>query len=290
MTAQRMAWHWIGALFGIILAFPILVFAETSGEKPVIGLQLYSLRNQMAKDVPGTLKLAKQMGFTDVEGGAPSGMTSEQFRKLLDDNGLKASGTGAAYPQFLTQMDQVIANAKALGAQQVMCAWIPHKGKFTAADAHIAAANFNKFGAALKNAGLRFAYHAHGYEFAPGPDGVMPFDILAAETDPAFVTFELDVFWAFHGGQDPAKLMQKYPTRFEALHLKDMKPGTPVRLTTGQAPKDSDVTIGTGLLDFPAIMKEARTIGVKHYYIEDESSISVEQIPQSLKYLNALSQ
>jgi sugar phosphate isomerase/epimerase len=189
---------------------------------------------------------------------------------------------------FFKGTDQIIEETKAIGAHYVVIPWIPHTGKFTLEDAHTAAANFNKWGAALREAGLQLGYHPHGYEFTDAGNGKTVFDVMMGETKPELVTYELDVFWAFHGGQDPVKLLQKYPERFTLMHLKDMKKGTQTGLSTGQAPKTADVAIGTGQLDFPAIMKEARKVGIKHYYIEDESPTSVEQIPQSLKYLRSL--
>jgi sugar phosphate isomerase/epimerase len=119
----------------------------------------------------------------------------------------------------------MVARARALGVKYVVCGWVPHeKGKFDEPRARDAIAVFNTAGEKLKTAGFRFAYHPHGFEFQPYKNGTL-FDLMAAETQPAFVSFELDVFWAVHGGADPVKLLEKYGSRFELMHIKDLKKG-----------------------------------------------------------------
>jgi len=108
---------------------------------------------------------------------------------------------------------------------------------------------------------------------------------MVAETKPEFVAFELDVFWALHGGADPVQLLHRYGNRFELMHVKDMKKGTPTGLLTGHSDVGNDVALGTGIMDWPAILSAAKKAGVKWYFIEDESPTSVEQIPQSLRFL-----
>ena len=123
------------------------------------------------------------------------------------------------------------------------------------------------------------AYGEQGHP--PGP----LFDLLLAETKPNFVRYEMDVFWIVHPGQDPVKLLRKYGKRFELMHVKDMKKGTPTGLLTGHSEVTNDVALGTGIMDWPAILRAAKKAGVKWYFIEDESPTSVEQIPRSLRFL-----
>ena len=113
------------------------------------------------------------------------------------------------------------------------------------------------------------------------------FDYLAKETDPRYLNFEMDVFWVKHPGQDPVALLKKYPKRFVLMHLKDRKPGTPGN-QNGRADVETNVVLGTGDVGIAEIMREAKKAGVKHYFIEDESSHSVTQIPKSLEYLKNL--
>ncbi len=142
---------------------------------------------------------------------------------------------------------------------------------------------FNRAGEALAKHGLKFFYHTHGYEFLPYGNGTL-FDLLMAETKPEYVRFQMDVFWVVHPGQDPVKLFEKYGSRFELMHLKDMKKGTPSGFN-GLTDVTNDVPLGTGMIDLPAVLRAAKKVGVKWYFVEDESPTVVEQIPQSLRYL-----
>lgn len=252
-----------------------------------VGLELYSFRDQFAKDVPGTMAKVKQMGFREVEVAETYGLSTGDFRKLLDQNGLKAIGTGASFEDLDRNVPKVLAEAKALGAKYVVCFWIPHAGDaFTVQNADQAIDVFNTAGRLLAENGISLCYHTHGYEFQTYQDGTF-FDYLAENFDPKSVNFEMDVFWVKSPGYDPVALLQKYPKRFPLMHLKDRKPGTPDS-NTGKADVESNVALGQGDVGIAAIMKQARKSGVKHYFIEDESSRSMEQMPQSLAFLSGL--
>src|SRR5581483_145972 len=251
-----------------------------------LGLEVYSLRHHFVKNVPLTLDYVHDFGFTEVEGDT-YGYQPTVFVNMLAARGMKLVGTFVDYEKFQNDLDDVIKDAKALGVQYVLCGWIPHEGTgFTDRDVHNAAKLFNRVGEKLNAAGLKFIYHPHGFEFRPYKNGTL-FDLLAAETRPEFVSFELDVFWIEHSGADPVKLMRKYGTRFSLMHVKDLRKGA-ARDFTGAAPDTDSVAIGSGSVDWPGVLKEARRIGVKHYFIEDESSEAIDQIPQSLRYLESL--
>src|ERR1700682_4939630 len=255
--------------------------------KERIGLQLYSLREQFAKDVPKTLDQVRGFGIKYVETHSTYGLTPEKFRAELDSRGLKAVSGHFAYERCRDDVEGVAREAKILGEQYVGCAWIPHKDPFDEKACREAIMVFNRAGEALAKHGLKFFYRTHGYEFLPYGKGTF-FDLMMAETKPQFVHYEMDVFWIVHPGQDPVKLLEKYGSRFELMHIKDMKRGTPTGLFTGHADVTSNVTLGAGTLDWPGIFKAARKAGVKWYFIEDESPASVQQIPQSLSYLEKL--
>jgi sugar phosphate isomerase/epimerase len=254
--------------------------------KGPLGLQLYSLRAEFAKDVPGTLAKVREMGFREVEMGGTYGLTPQQFRAELDKAGLRAVSMGTSFDSLRDNIETVISNAKTFGVRYVMCAWIAHQRPFSEEAARQAIQVFNRAGEKLKAAGITFAYHIHGYEFHPYGNGTL-FDLLATELKPEFVSFELDVFWAFHGGQDPVALMRKYPKRFTLMHLKDMRKGEKGNLT-GNAPDDWSVALGAGQIDFPAVLGEARKIGVKWYFVEEESPSPLENIPAGLRYLERI--
>lgn len=253
-----------------------------------IGLQLYSLRNEFKTEVPGTLDLVESWGIREIEGGGTYDLPIEAFKQLLKENKLKMVSVGADYNQLKNDPQSAIDNAKAFGAKYVVCFWIPHDDDnvFTIDHMKEAANVFNKAGKMLAENGLSLCYHPHGYEFRPY-EGATLFDYLAKSTDPRYLNFEMDVFWVKHPGQDPVTLLKKYPRRFVLMHLKDRQHGTKGN-QNGRADVETNVVLGSGDVGIEAIMKEAKKAGVKHYFIEDESSHSVTQIPKSLEYLKSL--
>ncbi|MSU63655.1 MAG: sugar phosphate isomerase/epimerase [Pedosphaera sp.] len=254
--------------------------------KGPIGLQLYSLRFQFSNSVPGTLDKVHKFGIKNVELAGTYGMPIGKFKSELASRKLKAVSAHFSYDRYKKEPEAVAREAKELGLQYAGCAWIPHEGTFDEQECREAIAVFNNAGEILAKQGVRFFYHTHGYEFEPHGNGTL-FDLLMAETKPDFVRYEIDVFWILHPGQDPVKLMEKYGKRFELMHVKDMRKGLKGDLT-GKSDVDNDVTLGTGQMNWPAILKTGKSIGVKWYFIEDESHFSERQIPQSLKFLEAV--
>jgi sugar phosphate isomerase/epimerase len=252
------------------------------------GIVSYTYRNQFAKDVPGTLDMIKNLGITDIEFSNLFKQTPEALRQMCDTTGIKCSSYGVSYDDLVNKTDEVGKTARTLGATFVRVSSIPYKGAFTLDNAKQAVADFNKYGKLLKdNYDLTFMYHNHGFEYQPYQDGTL-YDYLMKNTEPKYVSMELDILWAFLPGQDPAQLLDKYGRRYKALHMKDVKKGVERGSLSGGTDKDNDVILGTGQIDIPAVIKAARKAGVKHYYIEDESSSSLTQVPESIKYLNSL--
>jgi sugar phosphate isomerase/epimerase len=136
----------------------------------------------------------------------------------------------------------------------------------------------------LREHGIQLAYHAHGYEFRPYKDGTL-FDYMAQNAK--YFDFEMDVYWVHHGGEDPLKLLRKYPSKFILMHLKDMEKGTK-KDNTGHADVETNVILGTGEVDIAGVVAEAKKLGIKYMFIEDECSRVVKQVPESLKYLESL--
>lgn len=252
--------------------------------KGPLGLQLYSLRDQFSKDVIGTLDRVRDLGIQYVELAGTYKLAPEEFKKQLDAKGLKPISAHFGFDRFAKEPEAVAREAKALGVQYAGCAWIPHQDPFDEKTAREAAAVFNRAGEVLAQHGLKFFYHIHGYEFQPHGDGTL-FDLLMAETKPEHVKYEMDVFWVVHPKQDPVKLLEKYGSRFELMHVKDMRRGTPTGLLTGKSEVTNDVALGTGIMKWTEILKAAQAAGVKWYFIEDESPTSIEQIPISMRFL-----
>ena len=272
----------------------LLFFTETvscQSGKPLFpqtpGLVSYTHRTSFEKNVPATLDTIKRLGFTDMEFSNLFGKTPETLRQLLDERGIKCSSFGVGYDDLVEDTDEVARKAKVLGASFVRVAWIPHEGTFDLDDAKKAIADFNRAGKILKEEhGLTFCYHNHGYEFEPYKNGTL-FDYLMQNTNSEYVSFEMDILWTFFPGQDPAKLLNKYGNRFKLMHLKDLRKGVKGDMT-GSTSQENDVSLGTGQIDIPAILKAAKKAGIEHYYIEDESKLKSAQVPKTMAYLKSL--
>ncbi|HEX7071808.1 MAG TPA: TIM barrel protein [Rhodothermales bacterium] len=255
-----------------------------------LGLQLWSLRDYTQSDVRGTLERVHQLGFREVELAGTYGLEPVEFRTMLDEVGLEATSMHVSYELLRDSIDSVLDDARALGVEFVGTAWIPHpQGQpFTEDMARQAAADFNRMGEAAAARGLTFFYHVHGFEFQAGDDGNTPFDVLVAETNADNVKYEMDVFWTALPGVDPAALLRKYPDRWELMHVKDMKKGWPLGDHSGSAPAEADVPVGAGQIDYAAVLRAAEEIGLDRYYIEDESTTPLDNIPLSIDYLESI--
>lgn len=278
----------------VIVSFTCVSALAQKKKKPLytapLGVQAYTFRHAFPKDVAATLDTIKMMGFTEIEGGGGR-MSPGEFRKLCEERGISIPSTGAGYEQLVKDPQAVADRAKALGAKFVMTAWIPHKtGAFNFENAKKAVEDFNTVGKVLRDNGITFCYHVHGYEFWPHEKGTL-LDYIIQNTNPQYVSFEMDIMWTHFGGGDPVALLKKYPGRWKLMHLKDLRKGTPKDMT-GLTPDENDVPLGTGELDIPAILKAAKKAGVVHYFIEDESPAHEvkEQVPQSIAYLKSLTE
>ena len=267
---------------------PAPVTETTPLLKNPVALQLWSMNASFAAEgVPATLAKVKAMGISHVELAGTAGLSREEFKAELDKAGLTPISMHIDIDALLKDPARFIDDAKFFGIQYVGNAWFPHDAPFDAADAEKAVAAFNQAGRLLKDAGLTFFYHAHGFEFVPVNENMTLFDTIVARTDPDNVKFQLDAMWAFHGGVDPAALLRRYPTRFVSTHLKDMRQGTE-RNNTGSAPPDTSVALGTGMVDIKAVLEAARGTSVEWHIIEEESSTPDVNIPAGLAYIREL--
>lgn len=266
-------------LFLFALAFSLPIGLTQAQE---IALQLYSLRNEMKEDPVKYHKMIADWGISALEGGGTYGMSDVEYAKLLADNNLRVVGISADYNQLTKTLQPIIDEAKKYGAKYATCYWIPHtEGAISMDEIKVATALFNSVGEQLQKEGITFTYHPHGYEFAKEGKGVvMDYMLKNAE----HFAFNMDVFWVAMGGGDPLKIMKKYKGKFPQLHLKDRKIGTPGS-PDGRGDVETNVVLGTGDIDIDGLIKQAKKQGTKYLVIEDESSRSVEQIPQSVAFI-----
>ncbi|MHA8067257.1 sugar phosphate isomerase/epimerase family protein [Aquirufa sp. ROCK2-A2] len=276
-----------GLLTLFILGFLTnIIFAQNSGSKMLKetpGVVSFTFRKEFAKDMPGTLDLIQSMGIKNIEFSNLFGKTAKEIRGMLDERGMVCTSYGVTYDALSNKMNTVIEDAKILGAQFVRVGMIPHKSPFNLEAAQKAVNDFNSFGKTLRQNGLEFCYHNHGYEFLPYENGTY-FDYLVQQTDPKYVSYEIDILWVHHFGQSPAELLKKYSKRFRLMHVKDLKKGVSIGIGVATS-SENDVALGTGQLNIPEILQLAKKSKIKYYYLEDESSNAQKQVPEGLRFL-----
>lgn len=229
------------------------------------GLQLYTLRDVLPKDPKGVLTQVAGFGYKQIESyegpqGMFWGMGNTGFKTLMDDLGMTIV---SSHCDINKDFERKAAEAAAIGMKYLICPWLgPQK---TLDDFKRHAEAFNQRGEVCKKAGLRFAYHNHDYSFVP-LEGQLPQDVLMQNTDKDLVDYEMDIYWVVAAGQDPEAWFKKYPGRFRLSHIKDRKQNVPL------AEKDNvSVVVGTGAINFPAVLKTGAENGLKHFIIEQEA-------------------
>jgi sugar phosphate isomerase/epimerase len=243
-----------------------------------VGLQLYTVRDMMKADLPGTLRKVAAIGYKEVEFAGYFGRTPAQIRELLHRNGLASPSTHIPIEILEKEPQKALADAKSIGHQWVTLPWIPEERRKTADDWTGIAALLNKTAAQAKAAGLRFAYHNHNFELMP-IGGMRPLDTMLTETDPSLVDFEMDLYWVIFGGGDPLDYFNRFPKRFPLVHVKD----------SAGPPDNRMVDVGQGKIDFRTIFAASDKAGIKHYFVEhDQPADPIATIRNSYKYLSAL--
>ena len=228
-----------------------------------IGLQLYTVRDQLEKDFDGTLAKVAQIGYTNMEFAGYYNRTPEQVRATLDRLGMISTSSHIGAQLMRQDAALQIRTAKTIGQEYITLPSYPF-----ARDGGIdawkkGAAEFNQWGAMCRDAGIRLAYHNHAPEFAKLEGGPTGYDVLMRETDPALVDFEMDLYWTAFADQDPIALFAKYPGRFAMWHVKDLQV---TGATKGMMP------VGLGSLDFKNYFAHARESGMKHFFVEHDTA------------------
>ncbi|MCG9895353.1 MAG: sugar phosphate isomerase/epimerase [Fimbriimonadaceae bacterium] len=228
--------------------------------RPLLGIQLYTVRDVLGTDFEGTLNALAEIGYEGIEGGVYSGDQLEVVKEYLARTGVKYAAGMTMMADFETRLDEILANTEALDCRTVICPWILAEDRADLAGWKQVAARKQKIGEECGKAGFRYLYHIHGYEFEDLGGGTTGFDILMDETDPASVGFELDIYWAFHAGVDPVGLYEKMQERTPYLHLKDMV----------KDPDPRDVEVGDGIVPVEEIVKMSVGFGCEWGIVEQE--------------------
>ena len=251
-----------------------------------IGLQLYTVRRQMAKDPEETLKKVAEIGYEEVETDAPS---IPKLAPILKRTGLTAPSAHFNFGQVKAVWEEEVKHAKAQGIKYMVISFIDPPDRKSLEDYKTIAKLFNKAGQQCQRAGIQFCYHNHNFEFIEFGGGI-GYDVLLKETDPKLVKFQLDCFWMTHAGHDPVEYMQKYPGRFPILHIKDLKKGIPSSTSFSNPMGIPFTEVGRGVIDWKRIFVAAKKGGLERYFVEqDEGDIpAFEAIKISYDYLHNL--
>jgi sugar phosphate isomerase/epimerase len=301
MNPSRRSFLQQSAAVGVASMFPFkAAFGETT--RP-LGVQLYTVQDQLKKDAPGALKDIAAIGYREVESFPLQDITPAQLRKMLDDAGLKCPSAHLFFG--MGETSQLLDQANTLGAHYAVSSVLmpntiqgPDLPKmrdtikaFQLDDFKKIAAKANEIGAAAKKAGLQYAYHNHNFEFRDY-DGHTGYEILLSETDPNLVKFELDCGWMVTAGRNPIDYFTKYPGRYPLMHAKDFPLDTPVNTNLGVDPKHAPTEIGRGHIDFKPILAAAEKSGVQHIFVEQDPPIvgmtSLEAIRVSYQTLHQM--
>lgn len=253
--------------------------AETSEEKKsklqAFGIQLYSVKDEMAKDPKATMTALAGFGYSQFEGfdggkGVLWGMKPAEFKTLTTDLGVKMV---ASHANVFENLDSQAADAKEAGLDYLICPWIgPQK---SIDEYKMMADKFNQAGETLKSHDLKFAYHNHDYTFV-NMDGIMPQDVLMENTDPALVDFEMDMYWVYVAGVNPSNYLAKYPGRFKLCHLKDAEEDK------GNG-EERGVLLGTGEIPFSNLVKESKDLGMEYFIVEQERFVGTNPMEAAEK-------
>lgn len=289
MTSRRNFLASAALLSAGALVAPSLLAAP---KKQYIGLQLYTVRDAMAKDPAGTLAQLAKIGYNSVEGATYTGsqkfygMTPKEFAALLKQNGMimpsshyrlgEEQMNGApAMGTMLHEWDRAVDDAAAAGVKYMVCAYLSEAERGNLDHYKYVADQLNKAGERCQKAGLQLCYHNHDFEFA-AQDGKLPYDLLMA-TDPKLVKMELDLYWVAKAGQDHLALFKQHPGRFPLWHVKDMD----------KTPKKFFTEVGNGSIDFKKIFAHANEAGLKYFFVEQDSTPGspFDSVTQSIAYI-----
>ena len=265
-----------GALGIVALGPQACTIAVASDKKSYgVGLQLYSIRDAMAEDVPGSLKKVSDLGYKYLEMAGYSdgqfyGYTPADFKKIANDLGMEILSSHTMVEAAGVTLDnaRIMADAHAeLGAKYCVQPWVNEPDRNIETYKKMIG-DWNEVGKIMKEVGIQFAYHNHNFEFL-NTDGIIPYyDIFMPEMDADLITMEIDLYWATKAGQDPVEMFNKYPGRFQLFHLKDMYEETAPYF---DVIKDDISPVGAGLIDFKRILAAKDVAGMKHFFVEDDN-------------------
>lgn len=261
----------------LLTSLPARALASPTHEIGKIGVQLYTARDAMKADLPGTLAKIAAIGYKEMEFAGYFDHSPKDVIALLKKNGITSPSAHVSYDIVESYWPEALETAHTVGQTYLVCPYIDEKIRATADGWKKIVDAFNRAGETSKKAGIQFAYHNHWWEFVPDKalGGKFAYDYLLESTDKNLVKMELDLCWISVAGQDPVAYFKKYPGRFPLVHVKDMKALpkiTPEQLATYKMDEiDKGMTsVGDGIIDWKRIFASADVGGIKHYFVEND--------------------
>lgn len=280
MTSRRDFLLQSGVLSTALVSNPSGFFAS----KTKVGLQLYTLRNDISKDAKGTIEQVAKLGYKEVESfgynnGKYFGMEAKDFASFLKSIGLSSPSGHYGLGNLSKGWEAAIEDARVVGQKYMVLAYLQENERKTLEDYKKVAAQLNSAAKMCQSGGIQFCYHNHDFEFKDLGGGI-GYDILTKETDPSLVKFEIDLYWATKAGQKPVELFSKQPGRFPLWHVKDMD----------NTEKHYFTEVGNGVIDFKSIFAQAKKAGMTHFFVEQDDCVPgppLASIEKSIKYIQA---
>jgi sugar phosphate isomerase/epimerase len=289
MTSRRVFLKSASALSAaVFIKGPLTAFKPA----PLIGLQLYTVRDAMQQDPVKTIEQVAKIGYNSVETATYTGsqkfygMDAAAFKKVLRDNGLvvpsghyrlgEEKSASVVNGTMLHEWQKAVDDAAEVGLKYMVCAYLSEEERGGLDHYKALAQEFNKAGEICKKAGIQFCYHNHNFEFE-AQAGVYPYDILINETDRQLVKMEIDLYWVKKAGHDPVELFRKHPGRFPLWHVKDMT----------NTPDHTFAEVGNGIIDFKTIFQNQALAGMKYFFVEQDKCAGspFDSITQSYTYI-----
>ena len=271
---------------GCVLRFPEHAFAMDADRKMIYGVQLFMVRRQAATDLAGILKQIHDVGFTQIE-LYPIAYTHSpsELKKIVADSGLGLVSGHFDYVGF----ESKVQYGKELGLKFMVCPMLPQDQWTSTAGFAKAAADFNRWGAAVRDAGMEFLFHNHCYEFKPQEGGVTGWETLMKNTDPKLVKMEFDMYWLTQAGQDPSAMLRKYADRARLIHLKDRKAGAATGFAMGPV-AEHFTELGTGTIAWPALIEQAKQQGIRYAFLDQDETAGpvIASMKESFAYLKGI--
>jgi sugar phosphate isomerase/epimerase len=271
---------------GCVVRFPRVAFGEGSDPKMTYGVQLFMVRREAVKDLAGILKAIHEIGYSQIE-LYPIAYTHPpaELKQIIADSGLGAVSGHVDYVGFESKIDY----ARQLGLKYMVCPMLPENQWTSTAGFAKAADDFNRWGAAVRDAGMQFVFHNHCYEFKPQEGGVTGWETLMQHTDAKLVKLEFDMYWLTQAGQDPAKMLAKYANRARLIHLKDRLAGAPTGFVMG-ASAEHFTELGKGTIAWPTLIEQAKRQGIRDAFLDQDETAGpvVESMTESFAYLKGI--